>query len=166
MVLPTELPDSLRGRPFTVTQARVAGVNENVLRGARFRRLFRDVYADAALPVDTRLRACGLQLVLPRRSAFCLHTAAELYGLPVKDDVLHVCVADPGSRPRHREGLRIHEVVSREDIRVHNGLLLTTPERTYLDLASVLDLIRLVVVGDAMLRSGVRGRSPPDRPPA
>ncbi len=62
-------------------------------------------------------------------------------------------VLPPGSR------LRVSGVDARVRRRpeavVHNGLPMTSPAQTFLDLADDLDLVDLVVVGDSLVRAGV-----------
>ena len=79
--------------------------------------------------------ACGNDAVVSH------HAAASLWSLPVPDvDAIDVSVAgrNPGARP----GLRIHVVerLDRRDVRVHEGVPLTAPARTLLDLAAIVHL--------------------------
>ena len=68
---------------FRGTWAVAAGVlTEDQLRSSAWRRLRRDVYADADVPVDHRLLARGVSLVMPRAAALGGRTAAMLWGLP------------------------------------------------------------------------------------
>jgi hypothetical protein len=76
-------PPELRGRVFRGTWAVAAGrLTEEQLRSRAWRRLRRDVYADAELPVDHRLLTRGVSLVMPRAAALGGRTAGVLWGLP------------------------------------------------------------------------------------
>ncbi len=94
-------PPVLRGRVFRGTWAVAAGVlTKDQLRSSAWRRLRRDVYADAALPVDHRLLTRGVGLVMPRSAAFGGLTAAVLWDAPelaTAEDPVEV-VVPPGTR--------------------------------------------------------------------
>jgi hypothetical protein len=83
-------------------------------------------------------------------------TAARWYGVPIPeaDDCVEVIVPPGLVVPRLRQGLRAHEGLG-DDWCEHEGVKVTTPERTFLDLALVLRLRDLVIVGDAMVRAGL-----------
>jgi Protein of unknown function (DUF559) len=98
-------------------------------------------------------------LVLPHDAVFSHFTAAQLYGLPADDQLIHVSTSSPQRRPGPRIGVRLHESVSNPDVRTYCGLPITTPERTFVDLAPALELVDLVIFGDAMLRRGLTCRS-------
>jgi hypothetical protein len=84
------------------------------------------------------------------------HTALELWGAAgaVSDEV-HVSVRRDPRRvvPRIR-GLHVHEVRDL-DISTLGELPLTSPERTFLDLAGCCDLTELVTAGDSLVRRTV-----------
>ncbi|MGY1697622.1 endonuclease domain-containing protein [Geodermatophilus sp. SYSU D00814] len=94
-------PPVLHGRVFRGTWAVGTGVlTKDELRSTAWRRLRRDVYADAALPVDHRLMARGVALVMPRAAALGGLTAAVLWGagaLATAEDPVEV-VVPPGTR--------------------------------------------------------------------
>ncbi|PRY51957.1 hypothetical protein LY71_101329 [Geodermatophilus tzadiensis] len=94
-------PPLLRGRVFRGTWAVAAGVlTADELRSSAWRRLRQDVHADAALPVDHRLLARGVSLVMPRSAALGGLTAAVLWGAPdvaTAEDPVDV-VLPPGTR--------------------------------------------------------------------
>ena len=94
-------PPSLQGRAFRGTWAVAAGVlTKDERRSSAWQRLRRDVYADAALPIDHRLLARGVSLVMPRPAALGGLTAAELWGasgLATAEDPVEV-VVPPGTR--------------------------------------------------------------------
>jgi hypothetical protein len=74
-------PVALTSRPFRGSAA-VAGalLTEDQLRSECWRRLFRDVYVDARLPDDHRLRTLGAALILPDGAVVTGRSAAHLYG--------------------------------------------------------------------------------------
>lgn len=100
------------------------------------------------------LRADAALLIAPAGSLLSHHTAAALRGLPVPpSDEIHVTVP-PGCRLRVG-GIRPHDA-DREPEEV-GGRRLSNPADTFLDLASYLSLLDLVVLGDAMVRRGLIG---------
>jgi hypothetical protein len=145
-----ELPDLLRGRPFTVRQARHVGVTRRQLAGARFRRIAQGLYVEAALRDSVPLRCDAARLVLPDHAIFSHETAATLMTLPTpSSDVIHVAVRPGGSYPRMR-GLRVHEL-SERPVLSWGGRPVILPARNFVLLAAQLDLEQLVVLGDSML---------------
>jgi hypothetical protein len=82
-------------------------------------------------------------------------TAARLLGAPVPHHPLeHVTVACHGSR-RQRLGIRCHVArLEAAEVQVMQGVRLTAPERLFLDMASALMLVDLVVLGDWLVRKG------------
>lgn len=141
--------------PFTRAQAVAAGLTLNMLRSTRFRRIYRDVYVHEiarAHPL-TRPRAA---LLLHPPSAFASHTtAAQVYGVPVPAlGAEHVSVFTAADR-RRRAGLVNHVVPPDVAVRVSEGLRVSAPERMFVELATLLALVDLVVVGDALVRQGL-----------
>lgn len=132
-------------KPFTWSSLDEVGLTPHELRKrlaeGQVRRVFRSVYADAALPdtIDTRLEALRL-VVHPRhvvidRTAAWVHgvdafSAAELAaGAPVETCAL------PGDRRTDRAECSGHErTLTRDDVTTLAGLRVTTPLRTALDL--------------------------------
>lgn len=87
-----------------------------------------------------------------RRSAQS-HDAARLLGLPVdRDDLVHL-TRTRSAGVSQRPGLRTHRApLSPHEVLVHRGRPVTTPVRTWLDLAAGLPPVPLVVLGDAVAR--------------
>ncbi len=122
------------------------------LRARRFRRLSRDVYVLATREDDLLLRAAALQQVLPD-AVVARQSAAVLLGLPADDDGLLHVVRAPGRSVSRRPGVCTHrEPIADHEVLQVRGTAVTTPVRTFLDLARVLDPVELVVLGDAVAR--------------
>lgn len=141
-------------RPFTRADAVAAGLEPKLLRGSRFRRLFRGVYVLREVPVSPFVRTQAA-LVLHPPTAFASHvSAARVYRLPVPElPSEHVSVGDPADR-RTRPGIVSHLAsgTTAADIVTYRGVRVAAPFRMFVQLASLLSLVDLVVVGDAMLR--------------
>src|SRR5215218_2642723 len=142
--------------PFTRTDARAAGITVKELISRRYQKVFYNLYvsADVVITPQVRTRA-ALRLASPNSYA-SHHTAAELWGLPVPhDDHSHITVPEHGERLR-RQGVKSHVGQSEAKRTVRTGIPVSTPEQTFIDLAALgLNLVDLVVVGDAMLKARV-----------
>ncbi|HET7801971.1 MAG TPA: hypothetical protein VFL38_16220 [Humibacillus xanthopallidus] len=143
-----------RSRPFTLAEARAAGLTRWQVEGRRFQRVVTGVYVAADVELTTPLRAAAALLVCPGGAVVSHHTAAALWGavVPHSPDV-HVSV--PGQRRVDVRGVRAHRPTVVPPTSVRRGLPVTSPERTFLDLASVLDLVDLVVLGDSLVHARV-----------
>lgn len=140
-------------RPFTRADAMAAGISPKELRGSRFRRIFRGVYIDARVPDRPLVRAAAALLIQPA-GAFASHaTAASIHGLPVPVGTLtHVTVLGEDDR-RRRQGIQCH-IGPALDVTDVGGVRVSGPHQMFVELASQLSLVDLVVVGDALVRLG------------
>lgn len=132
-------PPQLRGRIFRGADAVRAGLlTRDDLRGPVWRRVFRGIYADAALATShqQRCRAAAWYL-LPAGAAIAGRSAASLYGIGLVRDSDPVEVVTPWSaRFGPVSGLTIHVAdLPAEDVRVADGVRRTSPLRTCWDLA-------------------------------
>ncbi|PZF83798.1 type IV toxin-antitoxin system AbiEi family antitoxin [Jiangella anatolica] len=152
---PAPVPEALAGAEFRYADARAAGVTKDRLRGRSYRRLHRGVYVERRRPDDDELRIRAWMLALPADAALYGATAAVWYGLPVAAPPLVQVIVPPGTVPRRRPGLEPHEGLAADDVTVHRGVRVTTPERTWLDLSLTLGDADLVIAGDAMVRQGL-----------
>ena len=148
---PDETPLDTR-RPFTRADAVRAGVDPKILRTSKFRRIFRGVYVDVRVPDSPFVRAQAA-LVVSAPTAFLSHTsAARVYALPVPPDGLeHVTVPAQEDR-RSRPGIRTHVATGRAQVIDWRGLRISHPFRMFVELAAMLSLVDLVVVGDALVK--------------
>jgi hypothetical protein len=135
--------------PFTRKQALDAGVTLHQLhcwvRDNVIRRLLRSVYADADLPADLGLRTASLRLVTTPTSVVADRTAGWLHGVDTfayrELEVLpplEVCVLPEANRVRRQGVLGRTRALAPEDVMTVNGLRVTTPLRTTLDLGCLL----------------------------
>jgi hypothetical protein len=142
-------------RPFTRADAVAAGLDMRVLRGSRFRRLFRGVYVASSAELTTKVRAQAA-LALHPETAFASHfTAAALRNLPVPAcDRVHVTVLDQRERVQ-RAGIACHVACIETEVETVQGIRVSKPLDLFIELAGVLSLVELVVVGDRMVRIGM-----------
>jgi hypothetical protein len=148
-----DVPDHFGYRPFTLADAKAVGVSERVVRGSRFRRVFRGVYVRAEVVDSTRLRFDAVRRLSDRTWAMC-HTAGELHGAPVPaHPAIHVGLP-PGTDCLRSSEIAAHRPVVMPATVVVDGRRAATPEDTFRQLAAYLDLVDLVIVGDALVRLG------------
>jgi len=126
-------------------------VPEKTLDGPRFRRILHGIVVEAGVPDTARLRAEAV-LVCFFEDAFVSHTtAARLWQVPVNmPPGEHVTVAETGHRLRRR-GVTTHVRPGARPVLVE-GLKASSLTDLFVELAEVLPLVELVVVGDWMVR--------------
>lgn len=157
----------LARRSFTLGEGLAAGATRSHLR-------------DGSLSTPSRgIRVpCGQQqrlhdrvrpyTVLSNQSCVSHVTAAQLHGMPLpwfEDDIKTIHLTNParGSQPR-RKGVIGHTTdVERHEFMYLDGVPVTTPERSFLDLATVLTLDQLVAVADFLICEHQRHFEPPQR---
>ncbi|PRZ42662.1 hypothetical protein CLV47_1046 [Antricoccus suffuscus] len=138
-------------RPFTSAQAREAGLSRGLLAGPKFRRVVSGVYVEAGTPDSPWTRAAAALAVHPGTAHISHTTAAQLMGLPVAATAdVHVTVLNQRDR-RPRAGLACHTLPG-SDYMIYQGLRVSPPLQQFIELAGILNLVELVVVGDAMIR--------------
>ncbi|WP_422935290.1 hypothetical protein [Sinomonas sp. P47F7] len=158
MKTPRPLPGELPFRPFTVAEADAAGVSERRLRHGSLRSVGRGIRAPrttAKVPLVARVRPF---LEVNELCAASHVTAAELHGLPHRrrrasdPEVYHV-IRPEGAAHLNRPHVTVHRAKLFEDeVSFAQGLPVTTPARTWLDLAETVSIDELVAVGDACVR--------------
>lgn len=139
-------------RPFTRADAVAAGIDPKILRTSRFRRIFRGVYVSSTAPERPIVRTQAALAIHPP-NAYASHTsAARVYELPVPvDPDEHISVEHAGER-RPRRGIVSHVAPPGARVRTRGGVRVSPPLQMFVELASMLALVDLVVVGDAMVR--------------
>jgi hypothetical protein len=140
------------GRPFTRSEAISSGLPDSQLRGPRFRRVFHGVYVDAATPDSPDLRARAA-LLLFGPAAYASHvSAARLFGAPLPTIAEErVSVSCAGLR-RVRDGIRCHVQSNPDPVVMIRGIRTVDAQTAFCQLATILGLVDLVVVGDHLVR--------------
>jgi len=140
-------------RPFSRAQARAAGIRLGEILGPQFHKILYDSYVSSAVPITTRLRAEATLSISVPGSYISHHTAAELWGgvVPACSDV-HITVTGEAPRSR-RQGINAHSTTRSTTTPTIHNLRVTSPTQTFLDLASCLDLVELVVLGDSLVKA-------------
>jgi len=136
--------------PFSRAAGIAAGYKPSTLRGPGFRAPFTGVYVAATTAMTPRLRVRAA-LVPFAGTAFASHaSAARVLGVPVPtipDE--HVTVVERRHR-RSRAGIICHFVRKARTIRI-DDLDVSEPYQLFVELASLLSLVDLVVAGDHLV---------------
>jgi hypothetical protein len=155
-----------------VQQQERAGVSRRSLARAaddgRLLALRRGVYVEKAefdaldLRMQHIVRAGALQAALGRPLVLSHWSAAVVNGLPVPHPRLErVHLTVPPGANRAIAGAAAHPLLLLEgDVRVVDGLLVTAPDRTVLDVASASSFADAVVIADAHLHAMPKHRRP------
>ena len=116
------------------------------------RQLFHGVHVRRDDVVDEP-RLNGAALAISPRGSYLSHfSAARLFGGVVPDDP-DVHVTSPRNRAKAR-GIAGHRAKRNQQVTTWRGLRTTNPMQTFLDLAQVLTLVDLVVLGDSLVKRG------------
>jgi len=158
-VPPASRPAALRGKGFRARDVLALGLlTRDALRSSAWRRLYRGVYADAALPDDADVRIAGAALIVPATAVFSGRTAAHLLGAPTLLEVTHPIevTVPPEGRFGPVTGLRIrHAPLPAADVRAVGRRRCTSELRTALDLARFEPLMDAVVALDVLVGRAV-----------
>jgi len=144
-------------RPFSLDEARRAGLSRELLRGKAWRRIGRGLYAYAGLPDDPWKLLQGWMRMLPPEAVFAGVTAAWLHGLDF--DPIHPIevIVPPDSQARSRAGLTVRRRCNIEAA-VVRGLRVLTVHRTLSDLSFRLGDVETLIALDAALKAGLVDR--------
>ena len=168
-----DLPPELAGAPFSIAQARQAGVGPERLRSADLIRPHAGVRvtrsgagassagassagADSlgAGSADATMHRCAEYVpVLGPHHFFSHLTAARLWGCPLRaepDEPLHVSATQNARAPRRR-GVVGHHADPASQIVMRAGFPTSDPVSTWLAIASVVSLDELVVAADHLV---------------
>lgn len=145
-----DIPDLLRTGPFTRRTARAAGLSDRQLQGRSFERVFPSVWRHrdhVMSPSDWRAAAV---MALPERAALSHVSRIQSLGLDIgADRPVHATIA--GDLHRSIEGIFLHrtEVMPPRD---EDGVF---PAAAFVQCASTMRLLDLIVVGDFLLHRGL-----------
>ncbi|SFF56884.1 DUF559 domain-containing protein [Blastococcus tunisiensis] len=142
--------------PIDRSRAEAAGVTDWHLRHREVVRTSRNTYLPHLAGELDRVRA--VLLGAPEDAVVSHLTAARTWGFEVPlvpdDGRVHLTVR-PEARLRHRRDRRIHfSAVPAPETRRRHGVVVTSPSRTWIDLAASLPPAALLAVTDQMLARG------------
>jgi hypothetical protein len=153
----SQLPGELQDRPFTVAEAAHAGVSPKRLRHGSLHALGKGIRGPATtaeLPLAIKVRPF---IEVNERCAASHVTAAELLLLPRRrrketPETFHI-IRPEGAAHLNRPYVVVHRMKLYDgEITTVHGIPVTTPERTWLDMAEMLSVDELVVMGDSCVR--------------
>ena len=143
-------------RPATRATARAEGIRDWQLRHTDVERLSRDTYVPRSLSGEVTTRLAAALLTAPAGAVASHRTAAALWGLQIPlqeatDQRVDLTVPLT-SRAESRRDRRVYRCDLLEaDVTRRRSLPVTTPERTWRDLAGVLQPGPLLAVTDQLL---------------
>ncbi|MFQ4149710.1 hypothetical protein AAGW05_13610 [Arthrobacter sp. LAPM80] len=168
MVAPPRRFGFLARRSFTFEEGLASGATRSHLRAAGLGTPSRGI----RVPLGRQQKL--LDRVRPYAllsSSGCIShvTAAQLHGMPLPwfDDeirTIHITRPAHSAQPRRRNVIGHTNTLAPEDVMYIDGVPVTTPERTFLDLSAILGLDDLVAVADFLICWHDRPFEPPKAP--
>jgi Protein of unknown function (DUF559) len=154
------VPRELTRGPFTVADARRAGLARWHLEGASWRRLGPGLYAWAALAETPALRLEAARLRISAAAAFSGKTAAWLHGIDVAPcEPIEAILAGDGEG-WERAGVSVRRAALDDcEVVVRHGFRTTSLVRTLSDLSRKLSVVEAVVITDMVLHAGLIHRA-------
>ncbi|AFR30698.1 hypothetical protein [Arthrobacter sp. Rue61a] len=160
MRITAPLPIELQGRSFTLAEQQAAGLPDHRAWNSDLRVASRGIRVPWGKEQDP-VHTARLLTAVSGGAVCCRETAAMLWGCPLPwdaqhDFLVHLTRADGTFRPQRR-GVRGHRMVLMDsDVSAIDGIPVTTPARTWLDLAGVLPFEDLVAAADHFICSQTR----------
>jgi hypothetical protein len=145
------IPLELTKRPFTLEEARAAGVTLDALRRKSWRRIGSQLYCWTGFEDDRWRLLVAWRSRLPADAAFAGLTAAWLHRLDVDPCHPIEVVVSPTSGVRSRMGLVVRRCALSE-VTSARGLRATSLSLTFRDLSRRLPRVEVLVLADQALR--------------
>jgi very-short-patch-repair endonuclease len=154
------IPPGLTKGPFTLEEARAAGLTLSALRGRTWRRIGTELYCASGWDDDPWQLLKAWQETLPEGAVFAGNTAAWLWGLDLEPTRPIEVIVPVASGVRTRAGLNVRRcsLQPRDATRVR-GLRVTTLTRTLSDLCRQRSALESLVALDMALRIGLLDRT-------
>lgn len=148
------IPHELTTRPFSLDEARAAGLTLSALRGSAWRRLGRELYCWEGVKVDAWRQLVAWRELLPREAVFAGATAGWLFGLDL-DPIHPVEIVIPSSTGvRSRSGLTVrHCQIAPGDIVTVRKLRATNLLWTLTDICLRYPAVDALIALDMALRA-------------
>jgi len=146
------VPPELTRGPFTLGEARLAGLTAHQLQGKTWRRLGSGLHVLASLPEDPAAVLAAIARRLPPAAAFSGKTAAWLHGLDVPPCSPIEVTISPDCGKSSLSGVTVRRAaLPRSELVVRRGVKATSVPRALNDLAIHLSLVEAVIVADMAL---------------
>lgn len=143
--------------PFTTGEFRAAEQDTRRLRTTEFRQLFMGVYVLARVAVTAQMHARAALKVAGPKAHISHFTAGRIYDLAPPERIgVDVSMPDGVTRVR-TSGISPHKAGPDCEVVVRNGLRISSPTQTFLDLAGHqgVTLVDLAIVGDRLVAKGL-----------
>lgn len=147
------IPHQLHGRAFTVRDAEALGLTRRALQSSRFAKLRDGVYRTSDTEPTYRLHIDAARRVLAPGVVISHVTALHIRGLTIGPAFpLHFSIG--ASHEVDRAGIVLHRRQARLNPTELDGLLVTGPRRTFVDVATCLSQRDLLAAGDWLVNAG------------
>jgi very-short-patch-repair endonuclease len=149
------IPPELTRGPFSLDEARKAGLTLSSLSSKTWKRIGAELYRWADLPDDHLLTLAAWARVLPPEVVFVGASAAWLHGLAIESTNSVEVAAPPSSGLRSRAGLVARRLtIPKADVLSIRGLRTTTLPRTLTELCIGRPPVEALVAIDMALKKG------------
>jgi very-short-patch-repair endonuclease len=150
------IPPELTKKPFSLDDARRAGLTHSSLQGKAWRRLGAELYCWEGLRQDPWVQLSALLRMLSPEAVFAGATAAWMMGLDlVPNDPVEIIVS-AGSGIRSRSGLNVRRAeLPASDVVAIRGLRATAVHRTLCDLCLGLPAVNALIAIDMAVHMGL-----------
>lgn len=153
-----EVTKRVFGGPFTLDDARAAGLSRGALRGSSWRRVASRLYTPADLPLDMWQLLGTWRRLMPREAVFAARTAAWMHGVPLRASD-PICVIVPPNMTMQRAGVMARRCLLPESETVAvKGLPATTLHRALADLCFYERPVEVLVAIDMALHRRLTAR--------
>lgn len=154
------IPPELKSRPFSIEEARKAGLTRHSLRGKAWHRIGFGLYRWAGLRDDPWLTLSAWRRVLPPSAAFAGASAAWLHGLDIRATAPVEVVVPVSAAIRSRDGLLVHHCeIPRGDVVTVRGLRATALALTLARLCLQWPAAEALVALDMAVHRGLADRA-------
>lgn len=153
----TPQPSVPTADPLRATKAGLPGLTFEQMRSRAFTATSRGVRLHANAAENPTSRWAAALLLLPPQSVLSHISAAQVVRLPLPRRLthpspIHITTPRDVPRPRRRDITSHHSDLTPEECRALWGLRITSPARTFVDMAALLSHPDLVAMGDVVLR--------------
>jgi very-short-patch-repair endonuclease len=153
------VPSQLLNGPFTLEEARRAGISRSALRSKSWRRLANGLYCARDGQDDPLEILRGWVRALPDGTIFAGATAAWLHGLDLDPLNPIEVIVGPDKGVRSRAGLTARRcVVAGDDVLIRRGVCATGVHRMLVDVCCWRSPVEALVILDMAVAAGLAGR--------
>jgi hypothetical protein len=150
------IPSELTRRPFSLEEARAAGLTLSALRGRAWRRLSAELYCWREWREDPWLLLSAWQRLLPPETVFAGASAAWLFGLDLEPTKPVEIVVPPCSGIRSRAGVSVRRCeIPPDEVVLIRGLRATALPRTLAGLCLTRPAVDALIAIDMAVRPGL-----------